>query len=92
MLHSTYHHKETNEDQPLGHAMVAIGYEKENDEITKLLCLDPSGDYIHGHKRWNSYIDINMKRKHPFVFHSSDEGISYKSYVELGDILLIRKV
>ena len=81
-----------NENQSLGHAMVAIGYEKEDGEITKLLCLDPSGDYLHGHKRWNSYININMKRKHPFVFHSSDEGISYKSYVELGDILLIRKV
>lgn len=81
-----------NENQSWDHAMVAVGYKRENDEISRLLCLDPSGDYIHGHKRWNSIIDISKKRKHPFVLHSSDEGISYKSYVELSDILLITKL
>lgn len=73
----------------LNHAMLAIGFEKENGEITKLLCLDPDGDYIHGRKRWNASIEIKKGRKNPFVYISTLEGIKLKSYVELDDILII---
>lgn len=46
-----------------GHAMLAIGYEiNEKNEVLKILCLDPSGNYIHGRKRWNAEVIITSKR------------------------------
>ncbi len=73
----------------LSHAMLAVGYEKENGEISKLLCLDPEGDYIHGRKRWNASIDIKKGRKNPFIYLSTLEGIKSKCYVELDDIIIL---
>lgn len=73
----------------LSHAMLAVGFEKENGEISKLLCLDPDGDYIHGRKRWNASIDIKKGRKNPFIYLSNLEGIKSKYYVELDDILIL---
>lgn len=80
------------ENTQMCHAMLAIGYEKEGNEITRVFCLDPSGNYIHSRKRWNAIIDIKRERKNSFAFHSFDEGIPYKTYVELTDILLLKRL
>ena len=41
-----------------GHALLAIGYEAENNEITKLFCLDPATPYAECNY-WNAVIHIN---------------------------------
>ena len=74
----------------LNHAMLAIGYEKENENVKRVLCLDPSGDYIRGRQRWNATIDVNMKRKNVFIYQSVLEGEKSNQYVDLDDILIIR--
>ena len=73
------------------HALLAIGYETEDndDEITKILCLDPSEEaplYTY----WNCIIDVSRtggKLEYPFVYITSTQ--SYK--VALGDILVLLK-
>ena len=73
------------------HALLAIGYETEDndDKITKILCLDPSGEaplYTY----WNCIIDVSRtggKLEYPFVYITSTQ--SYK--VALGDILVLLK-
>lgn len=74
------------------HAMLAVGYEKDDDKITRLFLLDPGGDYIHGRKRWNAEIQVNKERKNPFSYISSTDGIKSKSYVELDDILILSRL
>lgn len=76
----------------LSHAMLAIGYEKENDDVTRLFCLDPSGDYINGGYRWNATIDINTNRKNIFSYQSVLEGKKSSQFVDLDDILIIREL
>ena len=72
-----------------GHAMLAIGYE-ENDRglVSKILCLDPSGDYIHGRKRWNSEIQITPKQ---YRLSTEWDGIATIKIVTLEDVLIITK-
>ena len=73
------------------HALLAIGYETEDndDNITKILCLDPSEEaplYTY----WNCIIDVSRtggKLEYPFVYITSTQ--SYK--VALGDILVLLK-
>ena len=73
------------------HAVLAIGYETEDndDTITKILCLDPSEEaplYTY----WNCIIDVSRtggKLEYPFVYITSTQ--SYK--VALGDILVLLK-
>lgn len=74
------------------HAMLAVGYEKEEDEVSRVFCLDPSSDYIHGRKRWNAIIDVNMTRKNVFIYESVLEGIKQRPFVDLDDILILRKI
>jgi hypothetical protein len=74
------------------HAMLAVGYEKEEGEVTRVFCLDPSGDYIRGHRRWNATIRVNTKRKNVFAYQSVIEGEKCSQYVDLDDILIIRKL
>ena len=71
------------------HAMLAIGYEKEDGQTTKILCLDPSGDYIHGRRRWNAEVAIknNFKGEYSTIL----EGKKDVSIVDLEDILIITK-
>lgn len=71
------------------HAMLAIGYEIENDDVKRILCLDPDGDYIHGNKRWNSTIDILSETKYRYT--STFEGILSEQNVQLDDVLIITK-
>ena len=74
----------------LSHAMLAVGYEKENENVTRVFCLDPSGDYIRGRQRWNATIDVNINRKNMFIYQSVLEGEKRNQYVDLDDILIIR--
>ena len=74
------------------HALLAVGYEKNNDEINRIFCLDPSGDYIHGRQRWNATIDVNTKRKNIYIYESVIEGEKCRSFVDLNDILILRKL
>lgn len=74
----------------LNHAMLAVGYEKENGNVTRVFCLDPSGDYIRGRQRWNATINVNKNRKNMFIYQSVFEGEKSNQYVDLDDILIIR--
>ena len=74
----------------LNHAMLAIGYEIDKEEVKRVFCLDPSGDYILGRQRWNATIDVNTKRKNIFAYQSILEGEKRKSFIDLDDILIIR--
>ena len=71
--------------------MLAIGYE-ENDkgDVSKILCLDPSGDYIHGRKRWNAEIRITPKQ---YRLYTVWEGIKPTNIkvVTLDDVIIINK-
>ena len=72
-----------------GHAMLAIGYEiNEKNEVLKILCLDPSGNYIHGRKRWNAEVIITSKR---FKHQTDWSGLPIRKYVNLEDVLIIEK-
>ena len=71
------------------HAMLAIGYEKEDGQTTKILCLDPSGDYIHGRRRWNS--EVAIKNNFRGEYSTILEGKKDDSIVDLEDILIITK-
>ena len=76
----------------LCHAMLAIGYEKDGDDITRVFLLDPSGDYINVKKRWNAVIEVSKTRKRPFKYNTVTEGIPDSQFVDLDDILIIRRL
>lgn len=44
-----------------GHALLAIGYEENNDRVTKILCIDPGYD-IPDLCYWNVYIDTEYRK------------------------------
>ena len=72
-----------------GHAMLAIGYEENDKGITsKILCLDPSGDYIHGRKRWNSEIQITPKQ---YRLTTVWRGSKITTLVTLDDVIIINR-
>ena len=79
-------------NQRLNHAMLAVGYEKDCNDITRLFLLDPSGDYINVKKRWNAVIEISNTRKRPFKYNTVMEGIPDSQSVNLDDILIIRRL
>ena len=72
------------------HAMLAIGYEITEGQPTKILCLDPSGDYIHGRKRWNTEIDLYEGKK-TMSYRSVIEGLPFEDKVHLEDIIILTK-
>ena len=79
----------TNFPVDCGHAMLAVGYETNDDEdtITKILCLDPSEE-APVFSSWNCVIDVSHKRrKSDYPFDNITKSQSYK--VALGDILII---
>lgn len=82
----------SNQSIDLSHAMLAVGYEKNGDDITRLFLLDPSGDYINVKKRWNAVIEVNNTRKRPFRYITVSEGILDSHNVDLDDILIIRRL
>lgn len=80
-------------NKDLCHAMLAVGYEKINDRITRLFCLDPSGDYILTRKRWNATIETDEDRRKPFTYKSTIEGVKDDcSLVRLNDILILSRL
>jgi hypothetical protein len=77
-----------------GHAMLAVGVEEDGGEVTKILCLDPSGDYMnHTNKRWNSEIQIIRDGRTSFKYVSRVGGLPPKDndYTRLNDVLIITK-
>lgn len=74
-----------------GHAMLAIGIEEESNCTTKILCLDPSGDYITGRRRWNAEIDIANGNRGLYTYTSVIEGKPTCERTRLDDVLIIRK-
>lgn len=73
------------------HALLAIGYETGDDdnEITKILCLDP-GEEAPKYSCWNCIIDVcNKKGKSEYPYVCITRTQTYK--VALGDILMIEK-
>ena len=72
------------------HAMLAVGYEATAGTPSKILCLDPSGDYIHGRKRWNTEIDL-CEGKKTMLYRSVIEGLPFESKVHLEDIIILTK-
>lgn len=73
-----------------GHAMLAVGYETADGVASKILCLDPSGDYIHGRKRWNAEIALFHGKK-TVSYSTVSEGIPDVISVRLNDILILTK-
>lgn len=71
------------------HALVAIGVEcDKNDELTKILCLDP-GYPSPKFTYWNSVIDLKMhKGKYPYR-NMTESGDTH--FIALNDILIITK-
>lgn len=70
------------------HALLAVGMEYEDDEPTKILCLDPDSNSPKI-SYWNSEITLNVnngKYKHFFI---SNDG--WNSDVQLDDMLEFRK-
>jgi len=82
----------SNQSIKLCHAMLAVGYEKVGDDITRVFLLDPSGDYINVKKRWNAVIEVSKTRKRPFKYNTVTEGIPDSQFVDLDDILIIRRL
>jgi hypothetical protein len=75
-----------------GHAMLAVGVEEDGGEVTKILCLDPSGDYMnHTNKRWNSEIQIIRNGRTSFKYISKIEGDWAEENTRLCDVLIISK-
>lgn len=72
------------------HAMLAVGYETAEGVPSKILCLDPSGDYIHGRKRWNTEIDLYEGKK-TMSYRSVIEGLPFEDKVHLEDIIILTK-
>ena len=71
------------------HAMLAIGYEEsDKGNVSRILCLDPSGDYIHGRKRWNSEIQVTPKQ---YKLSTVWYGENTSKIVTLDDVLIITK-
>ena len=80
---------ETSPSSDWGHAMLAIGYEEDDKgNVSKILCLDPSGDYIHGRKRWNAEIQITPKQ---YRLTSVWSGLKTTKIVTLDDVIIISK-
>lgn len=78
--------------QVTGHAMLAVGIEQEDDVTTKILCLDPSGDYMnHTNKRWNAEIQIIRDGRTTYRYRSKIEGKWAEFNTRLWDVLVIRK-
>lgn len=76
-------------DEDCGHAMLAIGYEgNAMGDVDKILCLDPSGDYIHGRRRWNAEIKITPKQ---YRLSTVWDGIKTTKVVTLDDVIIIKK-
>ncbi len=72
------------------HSMLAVGYETAAGVPSKILCLDPSGDYIHGRKRWNTEIDLYEGKK-TMSYRSVIEGLPFEDKVHLEDIIILIK-
>lgn len=80
---------ETSPSSDWGHAMLAIGYEEDDKRnVSKILCLDPSGDYIHGRKRWNAEIQITPKQ---YRLSTVWIGLKTTKIVTLEDVIIITK-
>lgn len=80
---------ETSPSSDWGHAMLAIGYEEDDKRnVSKILCLDPSGDYIHGRKRWNAEIQITPKQ---YRLSTVWSGLKTTKIVTLEDVIIITK-
>lgn len=78
--------------QVTGHAMLAVGVELENDVTTKILCLDPNGDYMNRtNKRWNAEVQIIRDGRTTYKYKSKIEGAYYKVNTRLGEVLVISK-
>ena len=73
------------------HALLAVGYETgdDDDKVTKLFCLDPSGE-APLYSYWNCVINVSRtsgKARYPFDYISQSQP--YK--VALGDFLVLMK-
>lgn len=66
------------------HALLAVGIEKENNVISKIFCLDPSGVSCCN-KRWNMEIEVKNSK----LDHRQPTIIYDGRYVSLDDVLII---
>ena len=64
------------------HALLAVGYEKEGDDIKSILCLDPSGQRV-GNRRWNATIELHFDGRATYRHNYEGQKVS------LDDILVI---
>ncbi len=71
------------------HAILAIGYEERNNEITKLFCLDP-GSAIPCNAYWNMVIIINQNPNSKYS-HISIDSDNRSSDVYVDETLIIKR-
>lgn len=71
------------------HAVLAIGYEENNNEITKLFCLDP-GSHIPSNAYWNTVIITNQNSNSKYS-HISIDSDNRCSDVYVDETLIIQK-
>ena len=89
----SYIEKNIIEDKPIiisisqkkwAHALLAVGFEKENEVISKIYCLDPSGEPCRN-KRWNMEIEVKnsgLENRQLTIIYDG-------KYVSLDDVLII---
>ena len=66
------------------HALLAVGFEKVDNVISKIFCLDPSGVSCCN-KRWNMEIEVKnggLANRQPTIIYDG-------KYVSLDDVLII---
>lgn len=71
------------------HAVLAIGYEENNNEITKLFCLDP-GSHIPSNAYWNTVIITNQNSNSKYS-HISIDSDNRCSDVCVDETLIIQR-
>ncbi len=69
-----------------GHWIVVIGYEKEDEEVTKLYTLDPGGD-LPKSAYWNGMIDMTKKSRKLYCYNYY--ATTWSSEVKIQDAIAI---
>ena len=76
-------------NKDMAHWLLAIGFEKE-DEVTKLLFLDPSG--IDTSNYWNAAIDIELKQSGRYPYPWVDYNEDSNEYVQFEEAIAIKTI
>lgn len=74
-----------------GHAMVAVGYEHVGGEVTRILCLDPSGK-VPANRHWNAEVRLDTGSSNSKYKYLYSNGVGDDLDVSLDDLLIIDRL